>query len=167
MMENASLDQNLIDQPQQLATPLDSDPGSPLLANSNTAGARSPSRPSASPTAAEARVPIPRLSTSERVLGHTRIPRACANCQKKKTKCDGRKPTCGFCLRSGAACTYTKSKRESQQLQVQSLEKRLTAYESLLREIVSRSDHDHRQTIHDAIRVCLADCPRARYHELT
>ncbi|KAL4820614.1 hypothetical protein BDW67DRAFT_152765 [Aspergillus spinulosporus] len=152
MMENASLDQNLIDQPQQLATPLDSDPGSPLPANSNTAGARPPSRPSVSPTAAEARVPIPRLGASERVLGHTRIPRACANCQKKKTKCDGRKPTCGFCLRSGAACTYTRSKRESQQLQVQSLEKRLAAYESVLREIVSRSDHDHRQSIHHAIR---------------
>ncbi|KAL6230094.1 hypothetical protein BDW75DRAFT_79333 [Aspergillus navahoensis] len=152
MMENASLGQDLIDQPLQLATPLDSDPGSPLPANRHTAGARSPSRPSPTPTtAAEGRVAIPRLGTSDRVLSHTRIPRACAKCQRKKTKCDGRKPTCGFCLRSGAACTYTRSKRESQQLQFQSLEKRLIAYESLLREIVSQSTQENRQSIHDAI----------------
>ncbi|KAL4979622.1 hypothetical protein BDW66DRAFT_157092 [Aspergillus desertorum] len=151
-MENASFNQELIDQPQQLATPLDSDPGSPLPANSNTAGARSPSRPSPTPTAAEARVAISKLGASDRVLSHTRIPRACANCQKKKTRCDGRKPACGFCLRSGATCTYTKSKRESQQLQVQSLEKRLIAYESLLQEIVTKCSQEDRQSIHDAIR---------------
>ncbi|KAL4996014.1 hypothetical protein BDV10DRAFT_173252 [Aspergillus recurvatus] len=153
MMENASLDQDVPDQPQQLATPLDSDPGSPLPANSNTAGARSPSRPSPTPiAAADARVAIPKLGASDRALRHTRSSRACANCQKKKTKCDGQKPTCSFCLRLGAACTYTKSKRESQQLQVQSLEKRLIAYESLLREIVSQSSQGNRQSIHDAIR---------------
>ncbi|KAL4990407.1 hypothetical protein BDW68DRAFT_194676 [Aspergillus falconensis] len=152
-MENASLGQDMVDQPQQLATPLDSDPGSPLPANSNTAGSRSPSRPSPTPTAAaEARVAIPRLGASDRVPSHTRISRACASCQKKKTKCDGRKPTCSFCLRTGAPCTYTKSKRESQQLQVQSLEKRLIAYESLLRKIVSQSSQENRQSIHDAIR---------------
>ncbi|KAL4910819.1 hypothetical protein BDW74DRAFT_2992 [Aspergillus multicolor] len=148
-MEDTSSERNVTDQPQQLATPLDSDPGSPFPPSSNTTGARFPSRPS--PTASEAKVLIPRSNASDRVLGHARIPRACANCQKKKTKCDGRKPTCGLCLRSGTLCAYTKSKRENQQLQVQSLEQRVLAYESLLREIVSQSPQDNRQSIHDAI----------------
>ncbi|KAL4920372.1 hypothetical protein BDW62DRAFT_16515 [Aspergillus aurantiobrunneus] len=141
-MENASCDQNAIDQPpQQLATPLASSPDAPFPATSNSSPAHQ------WPT----RVPIPRVNTFNSAIIQPRITRACVSCQKKKTKCDGRKPRCGCCLRLGAVCTYTKSKREHQQLQLRSLEQRLSAYESLLQDIISRSNPESRQGVQDAI----------------
>ncbi|KAL6405647.1 hypothetical protein AUP68_11027 [Ilyonectria robusta] len=32
--------------------------------------------------------------------------RACENCTKKKTKCDGRRPECSLCIRTAATCFY-------------------------------------------------------------
>lgn len=60
-------------------------------------------------------------------------------------------------MRSGAVCTYSKSKRESQQLEVRSLEQRIRAYESVLQEIVEKSSTSSPggagRVIQDAIQV--------------
>ncbi|KAI9374325.1 hypothetical protein BJX61DRAFT_551505 [Aspergillus egyptiacus] len=153
-MEREGCDHNVIDQSPQLATPLDSTPGSPCLAgNQNpTLNRSSGSLNRTSSAESDGRVAIPRLvSTSEKPLGHARITRACALCQRKKTKCDGRRPRCGLCQRSGTVCTYTQSKREHQQLQLRTLKGRIHAYESLLQEIFSNSSEDGRRSIQDAI----------------
>ncbi|KAH7007824.1 fungal-specific transcription factor domain-containing protein [Macrophomina phaseolina] len=42
----------------------------------------------------------------------TPYPRACHECNRKKTKCDMRRPACGLCIRTGASCSYP-SKRKS------------------------------------------------------
>ncbi|KAJ1773287.1 hypothetical protein LPJ74_000798 [Coemansia sp. RSA 1843] len=36
---------------------------------------------------------------------------ACTSCRQKKIKCDGIKPTCAACVRSGAECLYVPSRR--------------------------------------------------------
>ncbi|KAL3468892.1 hypothetical protein BJX99DRAFT_97439 [Aspergillus californicus] len=144
-MENVASDHNPIDQPpQQLATPLDS-PGTSSLSSIR----RFPS-PNVTSPASEARVAIPRVAVPERP--QPRITRACVLCQKKKTKCDGRKPKCGFCLRSGTVCVYSKSKRENQQLQLHNLEDKINAYEALLQDVFSQSGQDGRRLIQDAMK---------------
>ncbi|KAL2786409.1 hypothetical protein BJX66DRAFT_31266 [Aspergillus keveii] len=154
-MKSAASAHNVIDlPPQQLATPLDS-PGTSGTFQSPTYNlpSLSPTTSATSPATSDAnKVPIPRIAVPETPRNQPRTVRACAQCQKKKTKCDGAKPKCRFCERSGAICTYTKSKRESQQLQFQSFEQRINAYESLLQEIISQNNtQGNRQSIQDAI----------------
>ncbi|KAJ2653654.1 hypothetical protein IWW40_000348 [Coemansia sp. RSA 1250] len=36
---------------------------------------------------------------------------ACTSCRQKKVRCDGNKPTCSACIRSGAECQYVPSRR--------------------------------------------------------
>ncbi|KAL2809643.1 hypothetical protein BJX63DRAFT_404927 [Aspergillus granulosus] len=151
-MERVSSGDNVNDQPpQRLATPLES-PETQSPANILFPLVfPTPGSPPSS-TAPDTKLPIPRLRARERSRNNPRLVRACTQCQKKKIKCDGAKPKCGLCERSGAICSYTKSKRESQQLQFQSFEQRISTYESLLREIVSQSTTpDNRQSIQDAI----------------
>ncbi|KAL4880522.1 hypothetical protein BJY04DRAFT_207970 [Aspergillus karnatakaensis] len=147
-MENVSSGPNIVDQPShQLASPQDSCPESPFPANALPF----PSPARTNSTASTFTVPIPRAAALDRSSIQPRITRACVYCQKKKTRCDGRKPRCGFCERSGTVCTYTKSKRENQQLQVRTLESRISAYESLLEEIFAGSSDESRESIQDAI----------------
>lgn len=171
-MESArtSAGQDAIDQtPQQLATPLESSPEVPLPIPTPTATPATAAQGQAQGqgqgppgTAPGARVAIPRLTSATRPSAPVRVTRACVQCHRKKRKCDGRKPRCGFCMRSGAVCTYSKSKRESQQLEVRSLEQRIRAYESVLQEIVEKSSTsspgagDSRRVIQDAIQVGLS-----------
>ncbi|KAL2834147.1 hypothetical protein BJY01DRAFT_224420 [Aspergillus pseudoustus] len=151
-MESAISGHNVTDQPpQQLATPLESpgekSPTNILLPSLSPTATSTPSS-----TTPDAKVAIRRLGVPEPSRPQSRTVRACAQCQKKKIKCDGAKPKCRFCARSGAACTYTKSKRESQQLQFQTFEQRISAYESLLEEIISQgTTQDNRRSIQDAI----------------
>lgn len=165
-MESArtSAGQDATDQtPQQLATPLESSPEVPLPITTPTAAAQGQAQGQGQGppgTAPGARVAIPRLTSATRPSAPVRVTRACVQCHRKKTKCDGRKPRCGVCMRSGAVCTYSKSKRESQQLEVRSLEQRIRAYESVLQEIVEKSSTgspggagDSRRVIQDAIQV--------------
>ncbi|KAL3454949.1 hypothetical protein BJX64DRAFT_273219 [Aspergillus heterothallicus] len=155
MESAASGHNNVIDQlPQQLASPLESS-GASLSPANISLPLPSPATTSTpnSTTTPDAKVPIPRLQgVSDPSRPQPRTVRACAQCQRKKIKCDGAKPKCRFCERSGALCTYTKSKRESQQLRFQSFEQRINAYESLLQEIISQSNtQENRQSIQDAI----------------
>lgn len=176
-----SAGQDAFDQtPQQLATPLESSPDAPFLTPTTptptpthtpaaTITAQSQAQgPGAPGIASGSRIAIPRLQSVAKLPAPIRITRACVQCQRKKTRCDGRKPRCGFCMRSGAACTHSKSKRENQELQVRSLGQRIRAYESVLQEIVERSATsspgnagDSRRVIQDAIQVGLPDLAAA------
>ncbi|WXC60069.1 hypothetical protein SNK03_005923 [Fusarium graminearum] len=40
-----------------------------------------------------------------------RIPQACLNCRRKKVRCTGEKPTCGFCARLSQRCLYVEDRR--------------------------------------------------------
>ncbi|CEN61698.1 hypothetical protein ASPCAL08348 [Aspergillus calidoustus] len=155
-MKSAIPANNVIDAPPpHLATPLDSPgtSGSFQFPTSNLPSLSPTTSPTSPATSDANKVPIPRIPVPETPRTQPRTVRACAQCQKKKTKCDGAKPKCRFCERSGAICTYTKSKRESQQLQFQSFEQRINAYESLLQEIISQNNtQDSRLSIQDAIR---------------
>ncbi|KAL4811064.1 hypothetical protein BDV18DRAFT_155674 [Aspergillus unguis] len=150
-------DQPAIDPQSKLATPLDSDSSTPSRANSFTsptapAPALTPISIPRSQSLSESRPGTrSRSSSGQLTASHSRTQRACTFCQKKKTKCDGRKPKCGFCVRSGVPCVYGTSKRENNQLHVRTLEQKLGAYESLLRDLVSRSTGDGRQLLEEAI----------------
>ncbi|RAL10288.1 putative C6 transcription factor [Aspergillus homomorphus CBS 101889] len=86
------------------------------------------------------KLPIPRLPTSSLKSNQQRTARACAACRTRKTKCDGRKPVCRQCSRLDLDCYYAGSKRERQQLELDTVRFRATAYETLLRDIISESN---------------------------
>ncbi len=49
-------------------------------------------------------------------LSHQLEPRrACQECNRKKTKCDMRRPVCGLCLRTGNACTFPSKRKKPTQ----------------------------------------------------
>ncbi|KKK13114.1 hypothetical protein ARAM_006750 [Aspergillus rambellii] len=141
-MEKSISDHNLANgTPRQLPTPLDSSPGSPFAVATPT---NSPPE-----VAVEIAAPQPRVPRNSRSL--QRITHACVSCQKKKTKCDGAKPTCKLCQRAGTICIYARSRRENQRLRFHSLEEKITVYESLLQEIISQSTPENIHSIRDAI----------------
>ncbi|KAL1960921.1 hypothetical protein VTO42DRAFT_5905 [Malbranchea cinnamomea] len=43
------------------------------------------------------------------VYERRRAPRACLVCRARKTKCDNRRPACGFCVSAGGECIYPES----------------------------------------------------------
>ncbi|KAL5336038.1 hypothetical protein BJX70DRAFT_390231 [Aspergillus crustosus] len=156
MLESVDPGHNVTDQPpQQLASPLESSAESPVPANALPF----PSPVRTNSTASTSTVPIPRLVAPSRASPQPRITRACVPCQKKKTRCDGRKPKCTFCLRSDTVCSYTKSKRENEQLQFRTLEQRVGAYESLLEEIFAQSSQENRELIQTSIHKRFQESP--------
>lgn len=52
--------------------------------------------------------PTPRSGTSRRRT-RTRTTTACSACRARRTRCDSRKPDCGFCLARGLKCHYAQS----------------------------------------------------------
>ncbi|KAI9315334.1 hypothetical protein BX666DRAFT_1817538, partial [Dichotomocladium elegans] len=60
-----------------------------------------------------------------------RLAQACDICRRKKVKCDGIKPTCTNCHKSGRECTYNPvvKKRGPRQGYIEMLEKRLDKME--------------------------------------
>ncbi|CDH56810.1 zinc finger transcription factor 1 [Lichtheimia corymbifera JMRC:FSU:9682] len=63
-----------------------------------------------------------------------RLAQACDVCRRKKIKCDGVKPMCGNCKRTGRECTYNPNvkKRGPRQGYMEMLEKRLDKMEKML-----------------------------------
>ncbi|PYH48998.1 putative C6 transcription factor [Aspergillus saccharolyticus JOP 1030-1] len=102
-------------------------------------------------TAQKGKLPIPRLVTPSPKANQQRTARACVACRARKTKCDGRKPVCRQCSRLDLDCNYAGSKRERQQLELNSVRSRVTAYESLLREIISESNRRDIRPIEEII----------------
>ncbi|RAK74058.1 putative C6 transcription factor [Aspergillus fijiensis CBS 313.89] len=104
------------------------------------------------PAAAQkGKVPIPRLVPPSLKNNPQRTARACVACRARKTKCDGRKPVCRQCSRLALDCNYAGSKRERQQLELDSARSQVTAYESLLREIISETARQDIKPIEEII----------------
>lgn len=51
-------------------------------------------------------VPQRQPPASEAQPPRTRGTVACQKCRSRKTKCDNRRPSCGYCLRVGEPCVY-------------------------------------------------------------
>jgi len=45
-------------------------------------------------------------ASGDRPRGRTRGPTACEVCRARKTKCDGQRPTCSYCSKINAECSY-------------------------------------------------------------
>ncbi|PWY96555.1 hypothetical protein BO94DRAFT_561983 [Aspergillus sclerotioniger CBS 115572] len=96
------------------------------------------------------KIAIPRLPASS-VKANQRTARACVACRARKTKCDGRKPVCRQCRRLELVCNYAGSKRERQQLELESVRTKVASYESLLRDILAESSRQGTSAIEDLI----------------
>ncbi|KAL6233626.1 hypothetical protein BDW75DRAFT_184890 [Aspergillus navahoensis] len=92
-----------------------------------------------------AKIPISRVSQL-RAYGNRRVKRACIECRKQKTKCNGQSP-CSRCTGFGMECTYMDGKREVAEKRLQDLEKQVQAYDRLLQEIQPRVDNKDRDLI--------------------
>ncbi|KAH7137789.1 hypothetical protein EDB81DRAFT_693071 [Dactylonectria macrodidyma] len=55
--------------------------------------------------------PTPRSSGTSRRRTRTRTTKACSACRARRTRCDSRKPDCGFCLARGLKCHYEQSEQ--------------------------------------------------------
>ncbi|RAL06100.1 putative C6 transcription factor [Aspergillus ibericus CBS 121593] len=97
------------------------------------------------------KIAIPRLAAPSVKANQQRTARACVACRARKTKCDGRKPVCRQCRRLELVCNYAGSKRERQQLELESVRTKVASYESLLRDIVAESSRQGASAIGDLI----------------
>ncbi|KAH6892564.1 vegetative cell wall protein gp1 [Thelonectria olida] len=79
---------------------------------------------------------------------------ACQPCRVRKTKCDNVRPTCGFCTRHGAQCTYADSVNDHSSFDPASLAilERLNHVVSLLEKNQSQSPQD---TLSSAVQAIL------------
>jgi hypothetical protein len=50
--------------------------------------------------------PTPAPAPVPQKLSHSRGITACQTCRNRKTKCDNRRPACGYCAKSGTDCNY-------------------------------------------------------------
>ncbi|KAL5050901.1 hypothetical protein BDW71DRAFT_171848 [Aspergillus fruticulosus] len=97
------------------------------------------------PSTPGSKIAIPRAS-QPRLYGNRRVRRACLECRKQKTKCNGQAP-CSRCVGFGIECTYMDGKREVTEKRLQDLEKQVQAYDRLLQEIQPRVDSKDRELI--------------------
>ncbi|GKZ76879.1 hypothetical protein AnigIFM56816_008984 [Aspergillus niger] len=115
----------------------------------------SPSQPSLDSAPSDNRnnlkIAIPRLAPPAVKANQQRTPRACVACRARKTKCDGRKPVCRQCHRLDLVCNYAGSKRERQQLELESVRKKVVAYESLLSDIITDTQQTGASSIGDIL----------------
>ena len=75
--------------------------------SSNTASIRSNKT-----LAAQTKVAIPRQRAPSAPRYNRRVPRACASCRQRKTKCSGDTPVCRQCRELRATCNYPEGWRE-------------------------------------------------------
>ncbi|KAL4747508.1 hypothetical protein BDW72DRAFT_196653 [Aspergillus terricola var. indicus] len=97
------------------------------------------------PSTPGSKIAIPRVSQL-RAYGNRRVKRACIECRKQKTKCNGQTP-CSRCIGLGMECAYMDGKREVTEKRLQDLEKQVQAYDRLLQEIQLRVDSQDRDLI--------------------
>jgi hypothetical protein len=75
----------------------------------STPGAQSPNMQPIGPSktlAAQTKVAIPRQRVATAPRYNRRVPRACASCRQRKTKCSGDTPVCRQCRELRATCNY-------------------------------------------------------------
>ncbi|KAL1301910.1 hypothetical protein AAFC00_006088 [Neodothiora populina] len=95
----------------------------------------------------------------EQTKPRARVKNACEECRKGKRKCDGAKPTCFLCQRSGRTCLYipeTSRKRKYQDEElIRNLQDQINTLQNALLEARSSNEHDR----------SFADPSRALAHE--
>jgi hypothetical protein len=58
---------------------------------------------------------------------HSNIPVACGSCQKRKSRCDGKRPSCGVCLKKSTHCLYEADAHETRGRNLKRRNEELTA----------------------------------------
>ncbi|KAJ5632111.1 C6 transcription factor [Penicillium lividum] len=86
------------------------------------------------------KVAIPRLSSVSSAQARRRSARACESCRQRKTKCDGKRPTCGQCIYHNNRCVYEEVKRIRDENRIKSLTSRVEKYEKTLRSVETEVD---------------------------
>lgn len=124
-----------------MSGPSESSLNGPLNLTSLEAQGKSGVQPSNEPT-----------ETTE--LIRVRTTQACTSCREKRAKCDGQRPQCQTCRRLNRHCTYTGSKRDKQQQQLQSLQRKAQIYQALLGEIISQTSVHENVSIGNIVKVC-------------
>ncbi|CAG8882938.1 unnamed protein product [Penicillium egyptiacum] len=106
----------------------------------STIGAKSASAPSIRSSkmpAAQTKVAIPRQRVATAPRYNRRVPRACASCRQRKTKCSGDTPACRQCRELRATCNYPEgwSERMKKFVQVETVSEKAQEYENLLKDL--------------------------------
>lgn len=134
-------------------------PPVPIAPSVTPATSLSPS--SASPSERTApKVAIPRLENRKDKVQRQRTLRACVPCRDRKTKCDGHMPVCRQCSLTGSECTWTWSKRERKDWELEAARSKIHAYEALLAEILAKSRADNLHSIEDIFSVRVPELHR-------
>ncbi|EPS32378.1 hypothetical protein PDE_07338 [Penicillium oxalicum 114-2] len=82
------------------------------------------------------KVAIPRVAGRAAITKRQRVTRACDACRLIKLRCNGKRPSCGYCATIGKPCLYSASKREALQIDLHRLEGKVQEYESTLNDIL-------------------------------
>ncbi|KAG0155069.1 hypothetical protein PDIDSM_642 [Penicillium digitatum] len=85
--------------------------------------------------AAHTKVAIPRQRVATAPRYNRRVPRACASCRQRKTKCSGDTPVCRQCRELRATCSYPEGWRERTKKQIKTLSEKALEYENLLKDL--------------------------------
>ncbi|KAF7714521.1 Fungal Zn(2)-Cys(6) binuclear cluster domain-containing protein [Penicillium ucsense] len=99
-----------------------------------------------------AKLPIPRNRPGAPSRHHRRVPRACASCHMRKTKCSGESPICRQCHELDMKCVYPPPIREKMKIQQEELAKKLQECQSLLGEVEPLvSGRTAKRVLHDGL----------------
>lgn len=71
---------------------------------------------------------------------------ACANCRRRKTRCDGRVPSCDRCVSNNEVCHYNKTPSVTYSI---ALQNQVNAAESLMNELRAASDTERLRILED------------------
>ncbi|KAJ5935771.1 hypothetical protein N7466_005318 [Penicillium verhagenii] len=86
------------------------------------------------------KVAIPRIASANNAQARRRSVRACESCRQRKTKCDGKRPSCGQCIYHNNQCVYEEVKRVRDENKIKSLTNRVEKYEKTLRSVQGEVD---------------------------
>ncbi|KAJ5272268.1 hypothetical protein N7478_007393, partial [Penicillium angulare] len=98
------------------------------------------------------KVAIPRIPVASNAQTRRRSARACESCRQRKSKCDGKRPTCGQCIYLGNRCVYEEVKRIRDENKIKSLTNRVEEYEKTLRNVESEVDGPMARNIRKALK---------------
>lgn len=106
----------------------------------------------------QSKLPISRIQRERSESGGRRIGRACNPCRERKTKCDGKKPTCSQCRGLGVAnCFYPESIVIRQQQELELVRGQSERYEALLRNISKELEGPIAKRIAKVLKVSLVN----------
>ncbi|KAJ5929791.1 hypothetical protein N7454_006741 [Penicillium verhagenii] len=99
------------------------------------------------------KVAIPRIASVNNAQTRRRSVRACESCRQRKTKCDGKRPSCGQCIYHNNQCVYEEVKRVRDENKIKSLTSRVEKYEKTLRSVQGEVDAPTARKIRKLLKV--------------